>query len=221
MERDGVTCRTKQAPPYQQHDDGYLSLFRACGTLRDLNLNDISIPVCELRNYLLAKYGDRFQIHPKKYEDIVGSVFSDFGFRVRVTSYSGDDGIDVFIFDGDNDAIVGIQVKRQQGKVTAEQIRSFVGALVLIGLTTGIYITTSSYQIGAERTASAAQNKPGVAVSLIDATRFYDALKITRCAGHLDPNDALAPYFERWQVMSQKLPGPLDRPGPLIYTSSW
>ena len=173
-----ATLLTGRAP-YTQHDDGYVNLYRACGVLRELDLTDLSTPIEELRSYLVAKYGDRFDVHPRKFEEIVGSVFADFGFRVRVTSYSGD-GIDVVVFDGKNDATTGIQVKRQRGRVTAEQIRSFVGALVLQGLTTGIYVTTSTYQKGAQRTATAAQHTPGVAVSLMDATRFYDALKITQ-----------------------------------------
>jgi len=127
--------------PYLEYDAGYCDLRRSDGVLKDLDLADLSIPAQELRTYLLAKYGDRFHVHPRKYEEIVGGVFSDFGFRVRVTSFSGDEGIDVFVLDGDDNATAGIQVKRYRGKISAEQIRSFVGALVLQGLTTGIYIT--------------------------------------------------------------------------------
>src|SRR5579864_9513471 len=207
--------------PFKQHDDGYLSLYRACGTLRDLDLADISVPIEELRAYLLAKYEDRFHVHPKKYEDIVGSVFSDFGFRVRVTSYSGDDGIDAIVLDGNDDATIGIQVKRYRGKITAEQIRSFVGALVLQGLTTGVYVTTSSYQIGAERTVSAAQDLPGVRVSLMDAQRFYNALKITQRTSHFDAADRSAPYFRCWKEMSRQNLGGEHVEAPLVYSRSW
>jgi restriction system protein len=165
-------------------------------------LNDVSIPVEELRRYLLVKYSDRFNIHPKKYEEIVGSVFSDFGYRVRVTSYSGDEGIDIFIFDGDNDSTVGIQVKRYKGNISAEQIRSFIGALVLKGITKGVYVTTSEYQKGAERAAAIAQSSLGIGVNLLDSEKFYDAMKIATRSIYWEPEDISAPYFECWKNMT-------------------
>ena len=39
---------------------------------------------------------------------IVGAVFAGLGYRVRVTSYSGDDDIDVFVFDGADDHLTGV-----------------------------------------------------------------------------------------------------------------
>ena len=69
------------------------------GTLCNLDLADVSLPTDELRQYLLARYPDRFVVHPRKYEDIVGGVFRDFGYAVRATAYSGDDGIDLFVLD--------------------------------------------------------------------------------------------------------------------------
>ncbi|MFY9852736.1 MAG: restriction endonuclease [Terracidiphilus sp.] len=207
--------------PWKQHDDGFLNMYRSCGTLRDLDLNDISTPLEEVRAYLTAKYGDRFHVHPKKYEDIVGSVFSDFGFRVRVTSYSGDDGIDAMVLDGKDDAVVGIQVKRQREKITAEQIRAFVGALVLKGLTAGVYVTTSSYQIGAKRAANSAERLPGIAISLLDSQRFYDALKITSRTTFVDPSDASSPYFRCWKEMSRQYIADTHVDAPLVYTAAW
>jgi len=191
--------------PFMTHDGGYAYLYRSHGVLKELNPADVSIPIEELRTYLIAKYRDRFDVHPRNYEQIVGSVFSDFGFRVRVTSYSGDGGIDVFVLDGDDEATVGVQVKRYRGKITAEQIRSFVGALMLQGLTAGIYVTTSSYERGAVRTANAAESQLGLPVTLMDARRFYDALKLAQRETHLDPDDPSAPYFDRWRNMKKGL----------------
>ena len=68
--------------PWRQHDDGFLNMYRSCGTLRDLDLDDISTPLDEVRAYLTAKYEERFHVHPKKTR-IVGWCL-DFGFRVRV-----------------------------------------------------------------------------------------------------------------------------------------
>jgi restriction system protein len=198
--------------PHATHDGGFAYLRQTAGVLKELDVVDLSTPVQELRAYLLGKYGDRFAVHPKKYEEIVGSVFSDFGFRIRVTSFSGDEGIDVFVFDGPDNGVAAIQVKRQRGAVSAEQIRAFVGALVLRGLTSGIYVTTSSYQPGATLTAAKSAERLGVGIDLVDASHFYEALHLTTRVAHLDPEDPSAPYFRSWHAMDK---------APLIWGSSW
>ena len=191
------------AAPFQTHDGGFAELRQVSGVLKNLDLNDLTLPLQEVRAYLIARYADRFRIHPRKYEEIVGGVFSDFGFRVRVTSYSGDEGIDVFVLDGQDNATVGVQVKRYRSKISAEQIRSFVGALALQGLTTGIYITTGEYEKGAQRTAASAQPRVGIGITLLDAKRFYEALRVSTRATLWNAEDDTAPYHELWQGVKE------------------
>jgi hypothetical protein len=40
-------------------------LYRARGTLCNLNINDIDVPLNEIKRYLVAKYDKRFDLHPK------------------------------------------------------------------------------------------------------------------------------------------------------------
>ena len=193
------------AAPYQTYDGGFCEVRQLSGVLRNLDITDLSVPSEELSAYLLARYGDRFAVHPRKYEEIVAGVFSNFGYKVRVTSFSGDEGIDIFIFDGDNNATVGVQVKRYKGKISAEQIRSFVGALLLQGLTYGIYVTTGAYERGAYRTGAVAAERLGIGVTLLDAKRFYEALQITTRTTHWSPDDPSAPYYKCWHDISEFL----------------
>jgi restriction system protein len=83
-------------------------------------------------------------MHPRRFEELVGAIFSDSGHRVRVTSYSCDNGIDSAVLEGPGDTLIGVQVKRYRNTIIAEQIRSFAGALVLGGITKGVLVTTSS-----------------------------------------------------------------------------
>lgn len=87
--------------------EGFMYIHRAAGILKNLDMNDINTPKELLKNNLLKKYDERFNIDPRKFEEIVGGVFSDFGYHVRVTSFSRDKGIDVVILDGDSDKVVG------------------------------------------------------------------------------------------------------------------
>jgi len=201
----------------QAHDDGFIELRQRSGVLKNLNLNDLSLPLNELRNYLVAKYDDRFNIHPRKYEELVGGVFSDFGYRVRITSYSGDDGIDLYILDGKDDATVGIQVKRYKNNISVEQIRSFVGALMLKGLTTGIFVTTSDYERGAKNTADIAEFRLALGITLMDSKRFYEALKISTRSSLWDAEDLTSPYYETWQDIKEYVDTPLDK----LKSQSW
>lgn len=103
-----------------------------------------------------------------------------------------DGGIDV-VLDGPVSQTIGIQVKRSKSKIKAEAIRSLTGALVINGHTRGMFITTSSFQHGAIETARRSEEK-GYPIELMDADKFYDALKIAQRSQSFSKKDKKAPY---------------------------
>jgi restriction system protein len=181
------------------------------GVLRWLDPTDASIPIEQLRTYLIAKYQSRFSVTPRRLEEIVAGVFADFGFTVRVTSFSGDDGIDVLVLDSTSGETIGVQVKRYKGRVEAEQIRAFAGALVLGGMTHGVFVATSGFTRGARSTAQRYCER-GVSVELTDGLRFFEELRITQRPQYLAADDPTAPFFE-----------PLRNPDrlPIVVQVSW
>ena len=60
-----------------------------------------------------------------------------------------------------------------------EQIRSFVGALYIGGMTRGVFVTTSGFQAGCQAAARLAELR-GTPVELVDAERFLTALGISQ-----------------------------------------
>jgi len=122
----------------------------------------------------------------------VADVFRRLGFIARITAYSSDGGIDV-ILDGPSDSVIGVQVKRYKNAINVEQIRELTGAHVVKGLTRGIFLTTSTFQSGAEplveRLAETIYQ-----IDLVDASRFYDALKIAQRLHYRYKDDPGAPY---------------------------
>lgn len=175
-------CGWWRAEVHQEIDDWlhgreHTILFGAAASLCELDLSDVSTPIDDVRSYLAAKYEDRFRVHPKLFEETVASVFRNLGYSAEATAYSGDDGIDVILKRGEE--TIGIQVKRYKGTIEVEQIRSLAGALLLDGLTRGIFLTTSSFQRGATHTTAKFKSR-GYAIELLDAQRFYDALKIAQ-----------------------------------------
>lgn len=156
------------------------SLSGTIGCLKELDLNDISAPLDEVRQYLMAKKESVYDAHPKLFEDVVCSIFKDLGWNARVTAYMGDKGIDV-ILDGPDGKTIGVQVKRykKERRIEAEQIRSLAGALLQNDHTKGIFVTTSQYRKGAKEAAQefATRGRP---IELIDAERFLTALGIAQ-----------------------------------------
>jgi len=160
------------------------------GLLKKFDVADQTVPLDQIRAYLMGRYDARFEIHPGIFEDVVASVYSDRGYRTRVTGRSGDGGVDV-ILDGPN--TIAVQVKRKQGKIEAEQIRAFYGALVLKGYTEGIFVSTSSYRAGAKEAAAKFADH-GVRIELVDAPRFYEALGIAQRQRYATLRDRSAPF---------------------------
>jgi restriction system protein len=175
-------CGWWKAEARQEIDDwvhlrGHSVVYGAAASLRELDLSDISTPINDVRSYLAAKYENRFILHPRLFEETVASVFGNLGYTAEATAYSGDDGIDVILKRADE--TIGIQVKRYRGSVEVEQIRSLAGALLLNGLTRGIFVTTSNFQRGGKTTTEKYAAR-GYEIELLDAERFYDALKIAQ-----------------------------------------
>jgi len=182
--------------------EGFMHLSQVAGSLKELDSTDISTPTDELKRYLFARYDSRLTVHPKKFEDVVSGVFGDFGYKNRVTSYSGDEGIDIIVLDGEGNDTVGIQVKRYKKKIEAEQIRSFAGALLQKGLSKGIFVTTSSFRRGANKTVEALRPR-GMAINLWDSAVFYEKLRLSLRPLYLNVEDSSSPFFELWDDPSR------------------
>ena len=152
--------------------------YAAIASLRALDLASDRTPLDEVRQYLLAREEAKYALHPRLFEETVASVFADFGYEATVTSYSGDGGVDI-ILNGANGEVIGVQVKRWKNAIEVAQIRELVGALVLGGLTNGVFVTTSDFQSGCHGVASEAENV-GLPIALVNGTTFLDYLRIAQ-----------------------------------------
>lgn len=151
--------------------------YGAAASLKELDLTDISTPIDEVRDYLTARFESRKTMSPRLFEETVGSVFRDLGWEAQVTAYSGDGGIDVFL--EKDEETVGVQVKRVRRGIEVGQIISLAGALLLKGLTKGIFVTTSSFQRGVPETVRILERK-GYKIELVDAQKLFDALSLAQ-----------------------------------------
>lgn len=167
-----------------------LTTYGGIAGLREFDISDAQAPIDEVRDYLMTSYHRIKNINPRVFEHVVADVFKNLGYRTRVTGYSGDNGIDV-ILDGDNGTVIGVQVKRYKNLIKVDKIRELTGALVINGMTSGIFITTSDFQSGAPETAAMSAAK-GYPIKLMNAEDFFDALSLSQVKKFSDYEERLA-----------------------------
>jgi restriction system protein len=170
------------------------SLEAAWGVLKPLSQVDARAPAEELARYLLVRYADRYDITPRRFEEVVSAVFAGCGYRTRLTAHSRDGGIDIAVFEGTSNDLIGVQVKRHRRKIGVQQIREFGGALVLGDVTRGIFVTTSDFTAGA-RKAAQAWDKRGCPIELWNAYVFYDRLQIAKRSFYQSMDEPGAPFL--------------------------
>ncbi|MFN8250274.1 MAG: restriction endonuclease [Ferruginibacter sp.] len=152
--------------------------FGCAAILKKLDEPDINEPLSEVRDFLSRSFEQRFNINPKLFQDVVADVFKSLGYFTQARSFTNDGGIDIVLTNASNQQI-GVQVKRSKNTIVLEQIRAFVGALLLGNMTAGIYVTTSSFTTGSKKVIQQSANV-GMPIALLDASSFYDALKIAQ-----------------------------------------
>ncbi len=155
--------------------------------LGEFALSDIDTPLQQVRRYLMRKFEARTSMHPRLFELTVASVFRDLGYQAFATGYSNDGGVDVILEDGSG-ARIGVQVKRQKDAVEVEQIRAFLGALVLGEYTRGVYVSASRFSRGA-RKAARRSTQMVMPIELVDAGRFFGMLGYAQLKHPPQPDD--------------------------------
>jgi restriction system protein len=131
--------------------------YGAVSCLKCFDIREVDNQIQDIRDFLFVKYEQRFNMSPFLFEDVVKSVFRDVGFSVVSCGYHKDGGLDA-ILSNDGKCMVGVQVKRYKEKIAVSLIREFCGALMLRGMTAGVFVTTSKYTKGATQEAHLASD---------------------------------------------------------------
>ena len=155
------------------------SLKRAAGCLVELDVSDRTAAVQAIRDHLAIHRKALSRVHPDRLEKVVADVYKDLGYHSVATASSGDDGIDVILDKGG--IRIGVQVKRYKNKVQLKELRELAGALVLDGMTKGVFVTTSDFTSGAPRTVQGFQQH-GIQIELINGERLLSQLEIAQRA---------------------------------------
>jgi restriction system protein len=153
--------------------------------LVDFDLADIEAPIDEVRRYLCRRFESRYDLHPRLFEQTVASVFRDLGYQAQATAFTNDGGVDI-VLRSPNDERIAVQVKRRRRNIEVEQIRSFLGALMLGGLARGIFVSTAKFQRGAVQAAQQCEDLH-CSIELVDSDKFLDMLGVAQLATAPNP----------------------------------
>jgi hypothetical protein len=112
---------------------------------------------------------------PYEFEGLVSNLWSSQGYRTKVTSKSGDGGIDVVAIDKDKKA--GIQVKRNSSdnKISSPEINRVYGAASQKNCDEIVFVTTSSFTAPAKK-AARKLNRRDVDIILINGRKLVNLL---------------------------------------------
>lgn len=80
------------------------------------------------------------QLHPQKFEEIIAYAYERLGYKVKLTPYSGDGGVDAFLEKGGKRWL--LQCKRVQGSVGQPILRDLYGSIHHEKADGGIVVTT-------------------------------------------------------------------------------
>ena len=162
------------------------SVTFGAGALAKLAIADQNVPICELRQYVLAKYNTRYEINPKKFEELVASIYSNLGYEVEIIGRPFDNGLDILLVkDG---LIYGVQVKRYKNNVDASIIREVSGSLNMktySKVSKAIVVTTSKFTEHAIFTADEIDIHK---IELVDCDHLLELLRLSNINYNMQSN---------------------------------
>ncbi len=110
---------------------------------------DFSTVNRELLAYLAKHPNSVHDLSPRKFEELIASIFSDLGYEVVLTPKTRDGGVDIYAIQRDNvgELLYVIECKKYSPSrsVGVEQIRSLYGVKNAKGASAAILVTTSFF----------------------------------------------------------------------------
>ncbi|WP_236981061.1 restriction endonuclease [Membranihabitans maritimus] len=99
----------------------------------------------DLKKFLKAAIKIRFQgISPYDFEDFVGQLFKDNGYKVKSTNYSGDFGADLILEKEGSITVVQIKRYHEENKVGVQDVNQVLGAANFYEAEQAMIVTTST-----------------------------------------------------------------------------
>ena len=160
------------------HENEEFGLWESTvSVLREFDINSPQVAFRELGSHLRTRSGDLYDLHWRRFEELVGDVFREHGFRVVLTAPTKDGGADLLLLaqDGGLFAIVECKKYAEHRRIGVDLVRTLVGAAVDWQVRDAYLVTSSEPALDA---VAKAQDfaRSGYRVTLIGASTFLELL---------------------------------------------
>lgn len=160
--------------------------------LRSFDINDNNLAIEELGSFLKKNYNEIYKISPRKFEEIVNSIYKNLGFRTILTKSTRDRGADIILRENNNKIIIECKKYSEFSKVGIAHVQRLMGAMISFKAKSAKLITTSYFSTPAKETQHIYTNL-GLDLELLDA---YDLLKLLDLYNNtLPPLDKIDPQL--------------------------
>ena len=159
--------------------------------LKSFSLDDPEIALAELLDHLAKRVSDIYSISPRRFEELVGQIFRDLGYVVRLTQQSRDGGYDLVLLEGpgrapsDGAAQTIVECKRYSAdrSVSVGVVRQLLGVQLELGIRRAKIVATTRFSRPAVRSAqNVSIGQSGFDLELVDLERLTRMLGVYRHA---------------------------------------
>lgn len=151
----------------------------AAAVMIEFGINDDKLALAEIRSHLARNFSDVYSLSSHRFEEVVGDIYRELGWNVRVTKRTRDGGADLVCVESSTGHHLIVECKRYSvnRRVEVDRVRSLLGAKVLSGSHSAHLVTTGHFTRDAVKTASQAQDL-GIELDLIDADELFRILQV-------------------------------------------
>lgn len=142
----------------------------ACGTLRVFDINSSKLALPEIHSHLARSFVDVYHLAPRRFEEVISSVYKQLGWRVTLTKQSRDGGYDLFGLQDSTGEVCLVECRRYaaERRISISAVDRLLGVAYRNGATQAHFVTTSMFTNPAKGAADDARQR-GLTVNLIDA----------------------------------------------------
>ncbi|HET9162873.1 MAG TPA: restriction endonuclease [Solirubrobacterales bacterium] len=131
----------------------------------------------ELRTAIAARPERATQLPPRRFEELVGDVFANEGYRVELTQSTRDGGRDLIVLRESDEIEAIVEVKRHKKRVGVDLVRQLRGVQIRDNVPYAILVATMGFSKDAQAEAAAgAPEALGFTLDLYDIDELMRAM---------------------------------------------
>lgn len=161
-------------------------------TIKQFSLGSSEVSLAELGTHLTMVKSDLFNLPPRRFEELIGDIYRNSGFQVRLTKQSRDGGVDLYLLDsGREQEIVECKRYAQHRRVSVNVVREILGVQLEKEIPRAKIVSTSGFTAPSKELAGKiSKGSSAFEVELVDAGELLsnlDCYNEKLPALHMDP----------------------------------